>query len=69
MQETDTTTLFVVREQGPLGWMADQPPRRVTVNTVDCTDLVQRDDTLFTLPLPENSDKAVVVLEWAPAGQ
>ena len=69
VQETDAATLFVVREQGPLGWMADQPPRRVTVNTVDCTDLVQQDGALYTLPLPESGDKAVVVLEWAPAGQ
>lgn len=69
VQETDAATLFVVREQGPLGWLADQSPRRVTVNAVDCTDQVQRDDALFTLPLPESSGKAVVVLEWAPAGQ
>lgn len=68
VQETDAATLFVVREHSPLGWLADQSPRRVTVNAADCTDLVQRDDPLFTLPLPENSGKAVVVLEWAPAG-
>lgn len=69
VQETDAATLFVVREQGPLGWLADQSPRRVTVNAVDCTEQVQRDDALFTLPLPESSGKAVVALEWAPAGQ
>lgn len=69
VQETEASTLFVVREQGPLGWLADQSPRRVTVNAVDYTDQVQRDDALFTLPLPESSGKAVVVLEWDRAGQ
>ncbi|WP_303916028.1 Sip1-related alpha-galactosidase [Subdoligranulum variabile] len=69
VQKTDAATLFVVREQGPLGWLAENRPRRVTVNAVDCTDLVQQDGVLFTLPLPENSGKAVVVLEWDRAGQ
>lgn len=69
VQETDAATLFVVREQGPLGWLAEDRPRCVTVNAVDCTDLVRQDDALFTLPLPENSGKAVVVLEWDRAGQ
>ena len=64
VQETDTATLFVVREQGPLGWLADRSPRRVTVNAVDCTDLVQWEEPLYALPLPESGGKAVVVLEW-----
>lgn len=67
--ETDAATLFVVREQGPLGWLADRSPLRVTLNVVDCTDLVQQNGALYTLPLPESSNKPVVVLEWAPAGR
>lgn len=69
VQETAAATLFVVREQGPLGWLADQSPRRVTVNAVDCTDLVRQDGALYTLPLPEGCGRTVVQLEWSPAGK
>lgn len=61
---TDTTACAVLCESGRVGWLSEQPPRKVWLNGTDVTDQVKKDGFLYTLDCPEKSDKALLSLQW-----
>ena len=54
----------ILRESGRMGWLAEQPPRKVCLNGTEVTDQVKARENLYILDCPEGSDKALLSLQW-----
>ena len=63
-QENEDTLLAVIAESGPLGWISEREPQKVTAGTVDVTGKVLRDGNLYSVILPETSSKTVLSIVW-----
>lgn len=59
-----STDIVILHETGTVGWASMIAPKKVMVNTLDATDSVQKNGELYTLPLPETAEKAVISLSW-----
>ena len=64
VQETKNTTIAVLYETGPVGWLAAQPPRRVAAGGLDLTGRLETAGPLCTLSLPEAPDRMVLEIDW-----
>ena len=64
VQETKNTTIAVLHETGPVGWLAAQPPRRVAAGGLDLTGQLETAGPLCTLSLPEAPDRMVLEIDW-----
>ena len=64
VQETENTTIAVLYETGPVGWLAAQPPRRVAAGGLDLTGRLETTGPLCTLSLPEAPDRMVLEIDW-----
>lgn len=64
VQETENTTIAVLYETGPVGWLAAQPPRRVAAGGLDLTGRLETAGPLCTLSLPEAPDRMVLEIDW-----
>ena len=62
--EDGAAACAILRESGRMGWLAEQPPRKVCLNGADVTAQVKARGNLYTLDCPEGSDKALLSLEW-----
>ena len=62
--ETEEMDICVVHESGTLGWISEKEPQKVIVNGRDVTEVVQREETLYTLVLPEEQQKIVLSIIW-----
>lgn len=61
--ESEDTSIAVIRESGLLGWSSEKEPAKVTLNGIDMTGSIKKQDGLYTLSLPETSEKAVLCIE------
>lgn len=62
--EDGDKAVFVIREAGPIGWIAEKDPKKVLVNAADVTEQVKRDGKLFWMDLTEGPAKIAVSVLW-----
>lgn len=62
IQENDDMLIAVVRESGVLGWISEREPEKVMAGTVDVTKKVQKEGNLYSVLLPEISEKTVLTI-------
>jgi hypothetical protein len=58
------STIVVLRECGSISWLSLRPFQRVEWNGADVTGQVVRSGALYTLPLEEAAQKAVLCVRW-----
>ena len=57
---SDTTACAVLCESGRVGWLSEQPPRKVWLKRHRRYRPGEKDGFLYTLDCPEKSDKALL---------
>lgn len=62
--EIDNTDIIVVREAGTIGYISDQEPQKVMVNSEDVTDQIKKTSLLYEIPITEEDSKAVISIVW-----
>ncbi|HJC89746.1 MAG TPA: hypothetical protein H9695_02090 [Candidatus Mediterraneibacter excrementigallinarum] len=60
IRETKDTMTAVVHESGRMGWISEKDPVKVTVDGVDVTEKVEKQENIYTIDLPERAGKAVL---------
>lgn len=62
--EQETAETIVIRESGPLGWLAGEEPEEVRIDSVDVTEKVQKEGAFYQISLPEGASKRVLSIIW-----
>ena len=62
--ESENAEVAVIRESGPLGWLAEREPKKVLIDSVDVTEKVQKKDNFYTILLPEGTSRRVLSILW-----
>ena len=56
--------VITLHETGTVGWASKKPAKKVSINGVDVTKEVKSNGEFYTVELPENPKKEIVVIEW-----
>ena len=58
------TQVIILHETGTVGWAGNEAPSRVLAGAEDMTGRISRDGAMWSLPLPEKAEKAVITIQW-----
>ena len=62
--ENNNTQIIVLHSTGTVGWASKQAAKKVIVNNVDLTKEVKQNGDFYTISVPENDSKEVIIIEW-----
>ncbi len=62
--ETSHSTTVILHQTGTVSWLTDEPYKKAELNGEDVTGQILRADGVSTLPLKEDTGKAVLCVRW-----